>query len=86
MKSTATKETANTPGATSMDEILLQILAKSSSADLVLIVIVAAIVWLVATKQKIARGTVELAVKLLTMICGGTLVVRLAVAAMQTFG
>ena len=57
-------------------DFLDKILAKSSSADLVLITAMLLIVWLVATKRQIARQTVELAIKRVAGIAGGTLVVR----------
>ncbi len=55
---------------------LTALIEKSSSADLVLLAGIGSIVWLVASKHKIQRGTVELALKHITWIVFGTLGIR----------
>lgn len=52
------------------------LIEKSSSADLVLLAGIGSIVWLVASKRKIQRETVELALKYITWIVFGTLGIR----------
>ena len=52
------------------------LIAKSSSADIVLLFGIGAIVWLVATKRKIDRETVEIALKYITWIVFATIGMR----------
>lgn len=59
---------------------------KSSSADIVLLVGIGAICWLVATKRKIQRATVEYAVRYITYIVGGTLGIRALIVLADIFG
>jgi len=62
-----------------MDQILAAIIEKSSSADLVLLFLVGCMTWLVGTKRKIPRHTIELTIKMLAGITVLVILVRGAI-------
>ena len=69
-----------------MWDAFLKIIEKSSSADMVLLAVIWSMVWMVLSKKKIPRETIEIALKYLFYIAGGMLLIRLVIALVPLFG